>query len=143
MTLDNILKPLFLLTISWRKLLTLCYEISRNEHWEFPGGPVVKDLVLSLLWLGFSSWPGKCHMPWTYPKEKKKKRRKKRKEMKPAYLYFPFSLSPIFPLMFCMFFYFIDINMGSFPWLYFLSSQFSCLLYLVYYSAHWLNFCHF
>ena len=25
---------------------------------EFPGGLVVKDLALSLRWLGFNSWPG-------------------------------------------------------------------------------------
>ena len=24
-----------------------------NGHWEFPGGLAIKDLVLSLLWLGF------------------------------------------------------------------------------------------
>ena len=32
------------------------------ETWEFPGGPVVKDLVLSLVWLG--NYP----MPWAWPK---------------------------------------------------------------------------
>lgn len=26
--------------------------------WEFPGGLVVRDLVLSLLWSGFVPWPG-------------------------------------------------------------------------------------
>ena len=31
---------------------------------EFPGGLVVKDLVLSLLWLGFSPWPGDFGMLW-------------------------------------------------------------------------------
>ena len=25
--------------------------------WEFPGGLVVKDSTLSLLWLGFDTWP--------------------------------------------------------------------------------------
>ena len=30
--------------------------------WEFPGGLAVKDLMLSLLWHGFSPWPGTFHM---------------------------------------------------------------------------------
>ena len=29
--------------------------------------------VLSLLWHGFGPWPGKFHMRWTQPGEKKKK----------------------------------------------------------------------
>ena len=28
------------------------------QNWEFPGGLVVKDSLLSLLWLRFSPWPG-------------------------------------------------------------------------------------
>ena len=31
---------------------------------EFPGGLVVKDLVLSLLWLKFDPCPGNLCMPW-------------------------------------------------------------------------------
>ena len=40
---------------------------------ESPCGPVVKDLVLSLLWLGsmlwhgFDPWPGNFHMPQAQP----------------------------------------------------------------------------
>jgi len=28
----------------------------KEPFWEFPGGLVVKDLVLSVLWLGSDSW---------------------------------------------------------------------------------------
>ena len=35
-------------------------EISR----EFLGGLVVKDLALSLLWLGFGLWSGNFHRLW-------------------------------------------------------------------------------
>ena len=30
----------------------------------FSGGLVVEDSVLSLLWLGFDSWPGDFHVLW-------------------------------------------------------------------------------
>ena len=33
----------------------------------------VKDPVLSLLWRGFSPWPGNFHMPQAQPKKKKRK----------------------------------------------------------------------
>ena len=46
---------------------------------EFPGGLVVKDLALSLLWRGFDPWPGNFLMPWGWPKESKKERKKERK----------------------------------------------------------------
>ena len=36
---------------------------------EFPGGLVVKDSALSLLWLRFDSWPGNFLMPWVQPKQ--------------------------------------------------------------------------
>ena len=36
---------------------------------EFPRGLVVKDLVLSLLWLGLNLWPGNFYRPWVGPKE--------------------------------------------------------------------------
>ena len=45
---------------------------------EFPGGLVVKDLALSLLWLRsplwhrFDPWPGKFHILSGQPKKKKK-----------------------------------------------------------------------
>jgi len=43
---------------------------------EFPGGLVVKEPVLSLLWLslqlwlGFNCWPRNFHMPWAQPEKK-------------------------------------------------------------------------
>ena len=30
---------------------------------------MVKDLELSLLWLGFDPWPGNFHMLWAWPKK--------------------------------------------------------------------------
>ena len=33
---------------------------------ELPGGLAVKDLALSLLWLGFNPWPKNFHMPWLW-----------------------------------------------------------------------------
>ena len=39
---------------------------------EFPGGLAVKDLALSLLWLGFSLWPGNFGRLQAQPKKKKK-----------------------------------------------------------------------
>ena len=44
-------------------------------HLEFLGGLVVKDSVLSLLWLRFSPWPGSLHMLVAWPKKKKKKKK--------------------------------------------------------------------
>ena len=41
---------------------------------EFPGGLAVKDLALSLLWLGFSLWPGNFGRLQAQPKKKKKTR---------------------------------------------------------------------
>ena len=41
----------------------------------------VKDLALSLLWLGsllwrrFDTWPGNFHMPWVQPKKEKRKKK--------------------------------------------------------------------
>ena len=37
---------------------------------EFPGGLVVKDLVLSPLWLGFDPCPGNFHMLQAWPKKR-------------------------------------------------------------------------
>ena len=48
----------------------------------------VKDTALSLLqlgsllWHGFSPWPGNFHMPWAWPKKKKKKKKKKERKRK-------------------------------------------------------------
>ena len=52
---------------------------------EFPGGLVVKDLVLLLLWLRFSPRPGNFCMLQVQPKKKKKKKTKKKKKKR-----FPF-----------------------------------------------------
>ena len=50
-------------TSAWEILAAPAPERT-NEELEFPGGPVVKDLVLSLLWLRFDPWPGNFCMPW-------------------------------------------------------------------------------
>ena len=43
-----------------------------RKYWlEFSGGLAVKDLVLSLLWLGTDPWPGTLHMLWARPEEEK------------------------------------------------------------------------
>ena len=34
----------------------------------------VKDLALSLLWLGMNPWPGNFHMPRVWPKKKERKK---------------------------------------------------------------------
>ena len=49
-----------------------------QKHLEFPGGLVVKDLMLSLLWLrslpwcGFDPWPENFHMPLVWSKKEEK-----------------------------------------------------------------------
>ena len=48
---------------------------------EFPGGLVVKDLVLLLLWLRFSPRPGNFCMLQVQPKKKKKKNKEKKRNM--------------------------------------------------------------
>ena len=46
-----------------------------KNYWEFPDGLVVKDLELSLLWLGsllwhgFNPWPRNFYMLWVWPKK--------------------------------------------------------------------------
>ena len=65
--LDALKPTLFVLGLSpWRQGLVWVKEAS----WEFPGGLVVKDLALSLLWLRSLLWPGIFHMPWVWPEEK-------------------------------------------------------------------------
>ena len=49
----------------------LCTVIKRY-FMEFPGGPVVGDSVLSLLWLRFSPWPENFCMLRARPKKKKR-----------------------------------------------------------------------
>ena len=39
---------------------------------------MVKDSVLSLLWLRFSPWPRNFFMPQVQPKKKKKKKKRKK-----------------------------------------------------------------
>ena len=46
-------------------------NIKKKPFLECPGGPMVKDLALSLLRLLFDSWPRNVHMPWTWPKNHK------------------------------------------------------------------------
>ena len=41
--------------------------------WEFPGGIVVNDSALSLLWLSFDPWPMNFQMAWVWPKQTNKK----------------------------------------------------------------------
>ena len=38
-----------------------------DKSLELPGGLVIKDVILLLLWLRFSPWPGSFHMPWAQP----------------------------------------------------------------------------
>ena len=40
---------------------------------KFPGGSVVKDLALSLLWCKFDPWPRNFHMLQGWPKRKKER----------------------------------------------------------------------
>ena len=39
------------------------FSLPQSEKREFPGGPGVKDWVVSLLWCGFDPWPGNFHTP--------------------------------------------------------------------------------
>ena len=56
-----------------------CPGAVKVDGLEFPGGRVVKDPALSLLWLGsllwcrFNPWPGNFHVPQVPQKRKKKK----------------------------------------------------------------------
>ena len=45
----------------------------------FPGGLVIKGLVLSLLWLGFNLWVQE--LPYASGVAKKKKKKKKKKKI--------------------------------------------------------------
>ena len=42
----------------------------------------VKDLALSLLWLGFSAWSGNFCMLWAWSKKKKEKKERKKAEVR-------------------------------------------------------------
>lgn len=47
-------------------LVKLVMEFLRlkNKFLEFPGGILVKDFALSLLWLEFDHWSGNFCVPW-------------------------------------------------------------------------------
>ena len=54
----------------------MCYYRLQSfvANWnEFPGGLMVKNSVLSLLWLGFDPRPGNFHVLWVQGKKKLKK----------------------------------------------------------------------
>ena len=55
----------FSLDLNLEQLHSLSCNISffflLTGNLEFPGGLVVKDLALSLLWLSFNPWPGNVH----------------------------------------------------------------------------------
>ena len=46
---------------------------SKEMVGEFPGAQQVKDLALSLPWLGSDPWPRNFCMPWERPKINKKR----------------------------------------------------------------------
>ena len=48
------------------------FVVLKNTSFEFPGDLAIKDLALSLLWLGFEAWLGDLYMPWVWPKTKTK-----------------------------------------------------------------------
>jgi len=50
----------------------ICGFLKKGKQ-EFSGGLGVKDLGLTLPWLGFNSWPGNCDTLQEQPKKKKKK----------------------------------------------------------------------
>ena len=52
----------------------------KSEGWEFPGGLVVKDSALSLLWIGFNPWPRELPQAAGAPPKKKEKRKKKQSQ---------------------------------------------------------------
>ena len=47
------------------------FQIYQEQSLAFPGGLVVKDLALSLLWLRLDPWPRNFCMPQVQPKNKK------------------------------------------------------------------------
>ena len=52
---------------------------SQSPWWEFPGGPCVKDLPLSLLWLRFNPLPRNFHTCWDAAKEREREMGLKKK----------------------------------------------------------------
>ena len=48
--------------------MTHCHKLGlKQQKWEFPGGLVVKGLVLSLLWPRFNPWPRNFCMLRVWP----------------------------------------------------------------------------
>ena len=64
--------PVFLLGREYIKLTIIQINQNTSER-EFPGGLLVKDPALSLLWLGFDPWPGNFCMLQAWPKNTSKK----------------------------------------------------------------------
>ena len=60
--------------INWLSLMPSS-AFKRNTNWEFPGGLVVRDPAMSLLWLGFDPWLGSstCDSPGQKHKHRQKK----------------------------------------------------------------------
>ena len=60
-----------------------CQNVYIERSWhEFPGSLVVKDLVLSLLWLGFDPWSRNFCMSRAWSKIKIKNKTKKQQQQK-------------------------------------------------------------
>ena len=57
----------------------LCLCMKSQEESKFPGGVVVKDMALSLVWHRFDPWPGTFACCGHSKKKKKRKKEKKRK----------------------------------------------------------------
>lgn len=54
-------------TKTWTQVRTTAlFLIAKKSKQEFPGGPVIKDPALSLLWYRFDAWPGNFQM-WAQP----------------------------------------------------------------------------
>ena len=54
----------------WISKVVILYQYQRHP-WELPGCLVVKDSMLSLLWLRFYPWPENFYVLWVYPKKKR------------------------------------------------------------------------
>ena len=55
---------------AWVPYISSCPHVILKGSQEFPGGLVVKDPALSLLWRRFDPWPGNFHMLQLQPKPK-------------------------------------------------------------------------
>ena len=70
-------KSWFHLRMFWMKSKIINF-LKNLSFWSSLVAQWVKDLVLSLLWLGFNPCPGNFRMPWTQPKKQKERRKEKR-----------------------------------------------------------------